>query len=255
MEMKRTLALSAFLHVILFSAALMSFRGSRNMQPENMFFVTLTEDIKRPEAAAVVTKTEKPGHSFPLKEDKMKPLPDAYQKTVLDIHEKTALNTKQEPIKNVLSAADSFDSNQAVSGMAASDKNADDTNNKEVLNSTLSFEGPGNNEYQGSGHSLSGDKKISGKSEISPDAIIKLIENAIERAKAYPFWARKRGIEGTVYVSFRIGTDGKPEEITIRKSSGSGILDSATLDVVRKAAPYPFIESRVEIPVTYRLKD
>jgi len=57
-----------------------------------------------------------------------------------------------------------------------------------------------------------------------------------ERTKAYPLLARKRGIEGTVYVSFRIAPDGKPEGITIRKSSGFGILDTATLDVIKKAA-------------------
>lgn len=84
---------------------------------------------------------------------------------------------------------------------------------------------------------------------------LKLISTAIERAKTYPGMARRRGIEGTVYVSFRIGHAGEPDEIEVSKSSGYKMLDEATMKVIRKAAPYPHIDERVEVPVTYRLDD
>ena len=83
--------------------------------------------------------------------------------------------------------------------------------------------------------------------------MIDLIGSAIERAKTYPILARKRGLEGTVYVSFRVTTSGEPDEIEIKKSSGHSILDSATVKVVQKAAPYPLLNNRVEVPVAYRL--
>ena len=61
-------------------------------------------------------------------------------------------------------------------------------------------------------------------------------------------------MEGTVYVSFRINESGRPDEIEIKKSSGHSILDSATVKVIKKAAPYPYIKSRVEVPVAYKLR-
>jgi len=85
--------------------------------------------------------------------------------------------------------------------------------------------------------------------------IIDLIGSAIERVKTYPALARKRGIEGTVQVSFRITLTGEPEEIRIMKSSGFRILDRATLRVVKKAAPYPHLDRRVEVPVAYKLRE
>ncbi len=90
---------------------------------------------------------------------------------------------------------------------------------------------------------------------VVPPDMIELISKAIEQAKTYPLMARRRGIEGTVYVSFRIGPEGDPTHIEIVKSSGHNILDAATMDVVRKAAPYPYIESRIEVPIIYKLKD
>jgi len=91
-----------------------------------------------------------------------------------------------------------------------------------------------------------------GRSGLLPGTI-ELIGNAIERVKTYPVMARRRGIEGTVHVSFSINPDGRPHDIMVMKSSGFNILDKATVKVVKKAAPYPLIESRVEVPVAYRL--
>lgn len=83
---------------------------------------------------------------------------------------------------------------------------------------------------------------------------IELISMAIERVKKYPILARKRGIEGTVYVSFNVMADGNPYGIKILKSSGFSILDRATVMVVKKAAPFPFVVNRIELPVAYRLR-
>ncbi|MEF9438180.1 MAG: energy transducer TonB [Candidatus Mariimomonas ferrooxydans] len=83
--------------------------------------------------------------------------------------------------------------------------------------------------------------------------IIEIIKNSIERAKTYPLPAKKRGIQGTVYVSFRISPQGEPQYLKILKSSGSSILDTATLDIVKKAAPFPYVDIPVEVPVVFRL--
>ena len=94
----------------------------------------------------------------------------------------------------------------------------------------------------------------SGEGRLAEGAgIIEIIRNSIEKAKIYPILARKRGIEGTVYISFRVNSEGKPNDIKILNSSGSHILDNATLDIVKKAAPFPHIDSFVEVPVVFRL--
>jgi TonB family protein len=82
-----------------------------------------------------------------------------------------------------------------------------------------------------------------------------LIIAAIEKAKTYPFLARKKKVEGTVIAAFRINATGYPHDITIRKSSGFEILDSAAIKIVTKAAPFPHVVEPVEIPLTFRITD
>jgi TonB family protein len=82
-----------------------------------------------------------------------------------------------------------------------------------------------------------------------------LITAAIKKAKTYPFLARKKKIEGTVITAFRINAKGYPQDITITKSSGFEILDSAAMKLVTKAAPFPHVVEPVEIPITFRITD
>jgi TonB family protein len=82
-----------------------------------------------------------------------------------------------------------------------------------------------------------------------------LITAAIEKAKTYPFLARKKKIEGTVIAAFRINAKGYPQDINIRKSSGFEILDSTAMKIVIKAAPFPHVAEPVEIPITFRITD
>jgi TonB family protein len=82
-----------------------------------------------------------------------------------------------------------------------------------------------------------------------------LITAAIEKAKTYPFLARKKKVEGTVIAAFRINAKGYPQDINIRKSSGFEILDSTAMKIVIKAAPFPHVVEPVEIPITFRITD
>jgi TonB family protein len=77
---------------------------------------------------------------------------------------------------------------------------------------------------------------------------------AIERAKNYPRFARERGIEGTVLVRFRVLPNGEIEKVDIIKSSGSDILDTASVSTVYRAAPMPYVNGWVEVPMSYVLK-
>lgn len=79
------------------------------------------------------------------------------------------------------------------------------------------------------------------------------IRAMIEKAKTYPLLARKRKIEGTVVTEFIINRRGYPENIAIAKGSGYEILDSAALNIISRAAPFPAINGHIVIPITFSL--
>jgi periplasmic protein TonB len=81
-----------------------------------------------------------------------------------------------------------------------------------------------------------------------------LIVSAIERTKSYPRLARERGTEGVVRLRFRLSHEGSVEKIEIIESSGSTILDSASIHAVYLAAPMPYVQGWIEVPIAYVLK-
>lgn len=64
------------------------------------------------------------------------------------------------------------------------------------------------------------------------------LKASIERAKQYPFVARRRGVEGKVGVVFELDRFGKLLSSRIEMSSGSDVLDEAAICAVRNAAPF-----------------
>ncbi|MCE5195166.1 MAG: energy transducer TonB [Nitrospiraceae bacterium] len=81
------------------------------------------------------------------------------------------------------------------------------------------------------------------------------ILSAIEKAKIYPFIARKKKLEGTVVAEFIINRNGFPERIVIKKSSGHELLDTAAMNIIKKAAPLPRTEQNILVPITFSLTD
>jgi TonB family protein len=81
-----------------------------------------------------------------------------------------------------------------------------------------------------------------------------VIESQIERSKNYPRMARERGIQGMVHVRFKVSPSGDVEKVEIVKSSGYAILDAASVKTVYRAAPMPYVNGWVEVPMAYVLK-
>jgi TonB family protein len=81
-----------------------------------------------------------------------------------------------------------------------------------------------------------------------------VIESAIERVKTYPRMARERGIQGVAHVRFKLRPTGDVESVEIVKSSGYDLLDSASIRTVYRAAPMPYVNGWVEVPMAYILK-
>jgi TonB family protein len=82
----------------------------------------------------------------------------------------------------------------------------------------------------------------------------KQLHDAIEKAKTYPRLARERGVEGVVLVRFKVAPSGDIEKVDVVKSSGSDILDQASIRTVHRAAPMPYLNGWVEVPMSYVLK-
>jgi TonB family protein len=80
------------------------------------------------------------------------------------------------------------------------------------------------------------------------------IQAAIERTKNYPRLARERGIEGVVYLRFRLDSAGGIETVEVVTSSGYEILDTASVRAVYRAAPMPLVQGWIEVPIAYVLK-
>ncbi len=85
-------------------------------------------------------------------------------------------------------------------------------------------------------------KKSALKQNITEDK--KVYEHEILRkihqSKYYPLYAKRRGIQGIVSVSFTVAKNGRLlDEVKIQKPAIYTILNSAALQTVRKAAPFP----------------
>lgn len=61
----------------------------------------------------------------------------------------------------------------------------------------------------------------------------------LARHKTYPDWARDQGVEGRASVAFTLDRSGQVTFVSLASSSGSTILDQATLAMVRRATPFP----------------
>jgi periplasmic protein TonB len=83
----------------------------------------------------------------------------------------------------------------------------------------------------------------------------------LERHKRYPEAAQARNQHGTVELAFSLDRQGRVTASRIAKSSGSSALDEATLDLVRRAQPFPApppemagAEVNLSMPIRYNIR-
>jgi protein TonB len=85
------------------------------------------------------------------------------------------------------------------------------------------------------------------------DSILSEILSRIEGAKRYPKAARRMHMEGKATVRFKIKADGKVDSVELVESSGSEILDQASLETVRRAVPLPFKEGWLKVGIVFKI--
>ena len=104
--------------------------------------------------------------------------------------------------------------------------------------------------------STDGPSRQMSRTEISSsegDSILAEIVGKIEAAKRYPRTARRMGIQGTATVRFKLKPNGQLEKIELMESSGSKILDDASLETVREAAPLPYREGWLKVGIVFKI--
>jgi protein TonB len=82
----------------------------------------------------------------------------------------------------------------------------------------------------------------------------------LERAKRYPPQAQSRGEQGVAHLAFSVDRSGGVHQVRIAHSSGSRLLDEATLALIERAAPLPppppeiaGAQIAIEVPIRYNI--
>lgn len=83
----------------------------------------------------------------------------------------------------------------------------------------------------------------------------------LERHKRYPAAAQVRHERGTAQLAFRLDRQGMVMECHIVRSSGSAVLDQETLEIVRRAQPFPALPTEIAgshvdltVPIRFNLR-
>lgn len=88
-----------------------------------------------------------------------------------------------------------------------------------------------------------------------------MVKQRIEEVRRYPPWAKRQGIEGTVYISFVVLSNGASRDIKIICSSDSKILDKEAVATIERASPFPPIPEELnrsfvsmEVAIIFKMK-
>lgn len=86
---------------------------------------------------------------------------------------------------------------------------------------------------------------------------VKEVKKLIAEKSFYPQSAKRRGLEGTVNVSFSVSSDGVLYDVAISKPSGFNLLDDNALSIVKSVSPLPAPprgDLRLELPLVFSIK-
>ncbi len=238
--MKASLAVSVLLHSVLVGALFMI--GSAATGKKEVFFVEL-KSISVTPASGTTEKTA------PAKKPKATP------------PKKEAKPEKKEPVEEVPRPVEvkkpQVAEEEPPEVTEAPVNYVEETPEKQFAEEADAQEAVSTDAYveEDSGGILSGGEEFTPSSGPNGSSyeLLRRIRDAIQRELTYPPLARKRRLEGTVVAGFTIDSRGEPHEIEIVESSGFSVLDREVVKIIERAAPYPYIPERVEVPVSFRL--
>lgn len=103
-------------------------------------------------------------------------------------------------------------------------------------------------------------KEVKNNDENSQSVLLEIIYSAIAQHRKYPYRARKRKQQGSVYIAFQLSPAGLVSDIQILAYSGFSLLDQSAIDAVAAISPIataPEYLQKTEtfsVHIDYRLK-
>lgn len=270
-SLKVSVALSALVHALAFGALLLGGFALGGHSREDVFFVELeearlvaakgegktvsapreaAEKVPAPEKTPVAKKAAR--RPEPKKKTKGPAVAPPPEPSAPDVEEKAAPAFK--PSSAVAERTPEAGGSEEVGkaedygeGEKAGEE-AEEVSSTSHGGSIVGGESPGS--FPAAGF---GDYALLSGQGPSKAEILSRIRRAIEEELTYPPLARRRRLEGTVLAGFAIDERGAPHDIEIVRSSGFSILDEEVVEIIKRAAPFPYIPERVEVPVSFRL--
>ena len=152
-------------------------------------------------------------------------------------------------------ASSEKDSQSLSSNMPSMAKDSDSVA-VEVKRKSASKSSPAKMELGDSGSIESGGTGSEGRAtELS--LYVREVKKLIGEKSFYPQSAKRRGLEGTVNVSFSVSSDGSVYDVDISKPSGFNLLDDNALSIVKSASPLPApprSDLRLELPLVFSIQ-
>jgi len=100
-----------------------------------------------------------------------------------------------------------------------------------------------------------------GQIEDMRSQYLREVMQTLEKAKRYPPYAWRHGIEGTVKIQFTIQADGHASDIILHRSSRYRDLNTAAQDLIARASPFCPIPGELDqermtisVPIAFQIK-
>ena len=93
-----------------------------------------------------------------------------------------------------------------------------------------------------------GGSEVAAASKSERFAYLEGIRSRLARYKKYPRQARRRHLEGSALLAFVVDREGRVIEHRIERSAGHRLLDSEARRLIERAAPFPPIPAKLNLP-------
>jgi len=247
--MKSSLAISVAIHVALVAAVLAL--GTAVIRDRDVFYVELKSvTVAPPSRGGATSASVSKSKVTTVKKTASKPVPKKIETEKPAREVLTPEPEVKEPRVSEPSVAPAAEQTAEPTASQASYVVESSAEGSSIESDTTGDDSSRGDSTAGQGGV--GDSEVSG-GVVSRDALLLQIREAIQRELTYPPLARRRRLEGTVVAGFLIDGGGEPHDIKIVESSGYSILDKEVIAIIRRASPYPHIDERVEVPVSFKL--
>lgn len=245
-RIRRDIIFSAMVHSILLAVALL-IGGSSEIRKANLLSVLLFDDkdIRLPGKQTPAADRRQDLQTSAISGTAAKTVPEIAPISEITQEQTASAVTPANPQQALLS-----DSYTGVTGIQAQSSALSAGRESRGSVSSQTFENSGRDATTASISRGLTERETEDREDPS---LKQIIRGTLQNNLVYPYMARKRRMEGTVLVDFRINRKGVAENVRVVKGSGFALLDSAAMQTVVRSSPFPLANYSIEVPITYQL--